>query len=237
MNSPYLIRKMASEAHKKVNHDYDGESYITHLDMVYNNLIDILEFNNSQRIMYKEKNYHIGEDVDTNPIEFEALKCACFTHDMIEDCRYTYNDLINSIKRVLNGKDYAYSVPLGILVPKKLTGMGYVDTLAKDIADLTFAVSNEKGKSRKDRANSEYYKGIRETKYASILKIADRLANIQYSKFSDNDKMFMTYNLELNDFLYSINIEKDTIREVSLGELFIFNNSITQMFIKLNIKH
>jgi (p)ppGpp synthase/HD superfamily hydrolase len=47
------------------------------------------------------------------------------------------------------------------------------------IADIVYAVTNEKGKTRKDRANEKYYRGIRETRYATFVKLCDRIANVE----------------------------------------------------------
>ena len=50
------------------------------------------------------------------------------------------------------------------------------------VAEITYAVTNEKGKTRKERANDKYYDGIKKVEYADFIKICDRLANIEYSK-------------------------------------------------------
>lgn len=54
----------------------------------------------------------------------------------------------------------------------------------EDVADIVYAVTNEKGKNRSERANEKYYQGIRENKLAVIVKICDRLANALYSKIN-----------------------------------------------------
>ena len=63
-----------------------------------------------------------------------------------------------------------------------------------------YAVSNEKGKNRKERANDKYYEGIRNTEGASFVKICDRIANVQYSKLTKS-KMFDTYYRENEHFI------------------------------------
>ena len=50
------------------------------------------------------------------------------------------------------------------------------------IADMVYALSNEKGKTRAERANDKYYKGIRDTPDATFVKLCDRIANFEYSK-------------------------------------------------------
>ena len=64
--------------------------------------------------------------------------------------------------------------------------------LGQEAADIIFAVSNEKGKSRKERANEKYYEGIRNTKGAVFVKLCDRIANVQYGKLTKS-RMFEMY--------------------------------------------
>jgi (p)ppGpp synthase/HD superfamily hydrolase len=50
----------------------------------------------------------------------------------------------------------------------------------KDVAELIFAVSNEKGRDRNEKQDVRYYHGIRSTPYAVFVKLSDRIANVQY---------------------------------------------------------
>jgi (p)ppGpp synthase/HD superfamily hydrolase len=70
----------------------------------------------------------------------------------------------------------------------------------KEVADLVYAVTNEKGKNREERANAKYYKGIRETEFATFIKLCDRLANVIYSR-QTNSRMFDVYKNENQEFL------------------------------------
>jgi len=67
-------------------------------------------------------------------------------------------------------------------------------------AEIIFAVTNEKGKTRKERANDAYYTGIRNTKGAVFVKLCDRIANVQYSKMTKS-RMFEMYKGENAHFL------------------------------------
>ena len=69
-----------------------------------------------------------------------------------------------------------------------------------EVAEMVYALSNEKGRTRKDRANGKYYKGIRETEFATFIKLCDRLANVIYSR-ETNSRMFDVYKKENEDFL------------------------------------
>ena len=67
--------------------------------------------------------------------------------------------------------------------------------LGQEAADIIYAVTNEKGKTRSERANSKYYEGIRNTPGAVFVKLCDRIANVQYSKMTKS-RMFEMYKKE-----------------------------------------
>jgi (p)ppGpp synthase/HD superfamily hydrolase len=72
--------------------------------------------------------------------------------------------------------------------------------LGEYIADIIYAVTNEKGKNRSERANDKYYECIRNTEGAIFIKICDRIANVQYSKLTKS-KMFEMYRKENKEFI------------------------------------
>lgn len=72
--------------------------------------------------------------------------------------------------------------------------------LGQTAANIIYAVTNEKGKTRKERANDKYYEGIRNTEGAVFVKLCDRIANVQYSKMT-NSSMFEKYKEENNNFI------------------------------------
>ncbi len=74
------------------------------------------------------------------------------------------------------------------------------EVLGEYVADIIYAVSNEKGKNRKERANEKYYDGIRNTEGAVFVKLCDRIANVQYSKMTGS-KMFEMYKKENPSFI------------------------------------
>ena len=75
--------------------------------------------------------------------------------------------------------------------------------LGQDAADIIYAVTNEKGKNRKERANDKYYEGIRNTPGAVFVKLCDRIANVQYSKMTGS-RMFEMYKKENDDFIVQL---------------------------------
>jgi (p)ppGpp synthase/HD superfamily hydrolase len=152
-------RYYAVKVHEATNHKYDRKPYEVHLQMVYDVAC---------------KYVHL---LPNNRIISEVL-AACWVHDVIEDCRQTYNDVKN--------------------------------VLGERVADITYAVTNEKGKTRKERANDKYYEGIRNTPFADYVKICDRIANVKYSKESGS-KMIEAYRKENDEFkkqLWSLPVQE-----------------------------
>jgi (p)ppGpp synthase/HD superfamily hydrolase len=141
-------RQYAVKCHKETNHKYDGREYFVHLQMV----VDVA----NQFI-------HLIPEYDREPV-----LSACWIHDVMEDCRQTYNDV------------------------KKEIG--------EQVAEIGYALTNEKGKTRKERANDKYYKGIRKTPFATFVKLCDRIANVRYSK-EKKSKMMEAYFNENPDFV------------------------------------
>ena len=72
--------------------------------------------------------------------------------------------------------------------------------LGQFVADIIFAVSNEKGKVRSERANDKYYQGIRDTEGAVFVKLCDRIANVQYGKLTKSRQVEM-YKKENEHFM------------------------------------
>lgn len=81
------------------------------------------------------------------------------------------------------------------------------------IAEIVYAVSNEKGKTRKERANAKYYQGIKDTKFATFIKLADRIANIEYSK-STKSRMYEVYLKENEHFIDSLYTENTEYQDM-----------------------
>ena len=81
--------------------------------------------------------------------------------------------------------------------------------------ELVYAMTNEKGRNRAERANERYYEGIRAVPYAPFVKLADRLANTAYA-FSkgtaDSLRMSKVYQEELPGFLEALKVETSDIR-------------------------
>ena len=68
------------------------------------------------------------------------------------------------------------------------------------VAEIVYAVSNDKGKNRSERAGNKYYDGIRRTAWATFVKLCDRLANIKYSS-ETKSRMLQVYQKEQEHFI------------------------------------
>ena len=114
-----------------------------------------------------------------NPeVVISGIESALWGHDLIEDTRVSYNDVVKQ--------------------------------LGKFAADIIYACTNEKGKTRKERANQKYYDGIYDTAYATFVKLCDRIANCQYSKMTGSQK-FAMYQKENDGFLSALRLDTDPI--------------------------
>lgn len=72
--------------------------------------------------------------------------------------------------------------------------------LGREVADIVYALTNEKGRNRAERGNQKYYDGIKATPGAVFVKLCDRIANAQYSSMSGSS-MREAYIKENPDFL------------------------------------
>ncbi len=88
------------------------------------------------------------------------------------------------------------------------------------IADLAYALTNEKGRNREERANDTYYNGIKSTNNASYLKFCDRIANVTYSK-NKGSRMFNLYKNENEKFISKIYV--GNCKEISEYLRSLFN--------------
>ena len=114
-----------------------------------------------------------------------------YYHDSIEDARLTYNDVMKTARQYLTEEQAIMAT------------------------EITYALTNDKGRTRAERAGEKHYQGIRETPYAPFVKLCDRLANITYSCAGtnrDNLRMKEVYKGEVPHFLASINPHSDDPR-------------------------
>lgn len=73
------------------------------------------------------------------------------------------------------------------------------DALGEEVAEIAYALTNEKGRSRSERADDRYYSMIKANDLACIVKVADRVANVTFSR-SKGSRMFDIYRKEYQNF-------------------------------------
>jgi (p)ppGpp synthase/HD superfamily hydrolase len=178
------------DQHKNTNHMYSEYlPYEFHLRMVHQAAVDFKD------LLDNTKDYFTGEDYRGPKQEQVTLRQACmvatYGHDLIEDCRVSYNDV----------KQH----------------------LGQEAADIVYAVTNDKGKNRKERAGDKYYEGIRNTPGAVFVKLCDRIANVQYSKMTKS-RMFEMYKNENPEFIRQLGYSIDVFNEY--GNMFHYLNEL-----------
>ena len=78
-------------------------------------------------------------------------------------------------------------------------------------AEIVYALTNDKGRTRSERAGERYYAGIRATPYAPFVKLCDRAANTAFSaRAADggNSRMSKIYANEWPHFLAAIRVDR-----------------------------
>ncbi len=94
----------------------------------------------------------------------------------------------------------------------------------REVADIVYAVSNEKGRNRKERASNKYYDDMINVPGAVFVKLCDRIANIKYGAMMESP-MFEMYKSEQDVFekkLFHVDYVKiwQHIREILNNETF-----------------
>jgi hypothetical protein len=116
-------------------------------------------------------------------VGFAYVQDACYSHDVIEDTRKTWSDVYTAAEKFMH------------------------PDFAKFITDITYAVTNEKGKNRAERANTKYYEGIRNTPGAIFVKLCDRIANVEYGLLTKSS-MVKKYKEENENFKKELYVEE-----------------------------
>ena len=151
-----------------------------------------------------------GAEVVTDEQDILPVVFGAYYHDSIEDARLTYNDVTKVAKQFMN------------------------ESQAIMAAEVVYALTNDKGRTRAERAGEHYYAGIRATPYAPFVKLCDRLANMTHSfTASDggNHRMRTVYQQEWEHFRQSITAES-TDQRLALPErmvqqiLSLFNSDL-----------
>ena len=91
--------------------------------------------------------------------------------------------------------------------------------LGEPTAEIVHALTNSKGRTRAERADSNYYHNIRLTPGASFVKICDRIANVRFSRLTGS-KMFETYRKENVHFIENVNAKDYPAMKKELENMF-----------------
>ncbi|MBP5515202.1 MAG: hypothetical protein J6Y04_10615 [Bacteroidaceae bacterium] len=138
-----------------------------------------------------------GYQVCTDEADVLPLMFGAYYHDSIEDARRTYNDVLRTALQFMDEQQALLA------------------------AEIVYALTNDKGRTRAERAGERYFKGIRETPYAPLVKLADRLSNAIYSfrhLNEENDfaglnaQMKEVYRHEMPQFLEALTAKTDDPR-------------------------
>ncbi len=126
------------------------------------------------------------------------------------------NNVYVDFKHLLNGKmPYCCGIAVFGHDLIECTRVSYSDIenqLGKEVADIVYAVTNDKGKNREERAGDMYYEGIRNTPGAVFVKLCDRIANVQYSKMTKS-RMFEMYKKENDNFIIKLGYDDTNTHE------------------------
>ncbi len=141
--------------------------------------------------MVAESVFRFGHLVCVDEQDILPLFFGAYYHDSIEDARLTYNDAIQAALHYMNEQQ------------------------AHMAAEIVYALTNDKGRTRAERSGEKYYQGIRETPYAPFMKLADRVANANYSfthANASNLHMQEVYRNEMPHFLSAIRVDSSDPR-------------------------
>ncbi|GAB4345306.1 MAG: hypothetical protein OHK0038_25540 [Flammeovirgaceae bacterium] len=78
------------------------------------------------------------------------------------------------------------------------------EILGEEVAEIVYAVTNEKGKNRTERANQKYYDGIKANHLAIFVKLCDKIANVQYSIMNQSHNKLKIYESEHENFYHNL---------------------------------
>lgn len=140
--------------------------YSFHLNLV-DKQVDKFKYLIKDSFIINEKN-HLSHPVGLHQI----LSDAAWGHDLIEDARITYNDVVDKASEI------------------------YGNSLAgKILGDIIYSCTELRGKNRDERHGFEYFRLLRENKFGLFVKLCDIAANVGYGLLT-NSSMYNKYQKE-----------------------------------------
>jgi hypothetical protein len=148
-------RSISLRAH--LMQDWGGWNYQVHLDRVDDAICD----------------FGFGD----RTISGYRRRVAAIFHDMIEDCGWTYNDIVEFVS----------------------SSAGAIEFDGEVVASICFALTDEKGKNRKERKPGKLYDEMKSERDYIVGKNADRIVNRERAgKGAMYDKEYPAYREELH---------------------------------------
>lgn len=159
------------------------------------------ETNNNKKIEWiisnhRDTNHYYGEYI---PYEFHLRMVAQVSMDFRHLLELKDSEL-ETVTLAAYGHD--------LIEDTRVSYNDVKNMLGEEAADIIYALTNEKGKNRKERANSKYYEGIRNTPNAVFVKLCDRIANVQYSKMIGS-RMTEMYYKENPEFIKNLGFSEE----------------------------
>lgn len=149
-------------------------------------------------MLEKVKNYAISKHLEVNH-KYD-------NHDYSFHLRMVYNYAVK-FSYLLNDKDkenvYCGCWVHDIIEDARETYNDVKNESNVVIAELAYALTNEKGRNRSERANDKYYIDMHKVPNANFIKICDRIANISYSR-DKGSSMFNKYKQENANFVKKV---------------------------------
>lgn len=127
---------------------------------------------------------HHGQKYGTNPYEYHLV--------MVDETLRTFG--FGDVEPHLLVAAWLHDVIEDTPISYEMIKHGF----GGEVADIVYAVTNEAGKNRKER-NTKTYPKIRASHDGLVVKLADRIANIEFSK-STNSGLLDMYKREWQDF-------------------------------------
>lgn len=154
-------------------------------------LRDLLE----SSIIQQARDYAFSCHVDTNHVYHDRSYCY-HLEDVANHARF-YKHLLPSKNEAVMAIAAAYCHDT---IEDARQSYNDVKSFTNErVADIVYAVSNEKGKDREGRANSKYYTEMCQDQTAVFVKLCDRMANIRFGQMMRSN-MFYKYKEEHEEF-------------------------------------
>lgn len=170
--------------------------------------------------------------VSLNPTSI-ACKFACTAHfDVNQYYTYTKEPRVDFLysyhtsKVVEVGRRFKHLIPIedweyvegglwthDCVEDARLTFNDVKKELGEKTANISFALTNSTGKTRKERADDAYYNKILIVKYGVFAKLCDRIANIEHGLLTGSS-MVETYRNEQLNFLKQLHTPNDPYQEM-----------------------